>query len=229
MTDLKIHGLSVHYDIGTDRREVFSNASSDFSLGVNLISAPNGAGKSTLLKTIAGLVKADKGQLACDGIDLLRVARHARPCFLLQQNPMDTLAPELTVAENLFVALNNTAPFALGFNKQSVLTVLILQLEKLGVRPIRSARDSFWNKPVVTLSGGEAHCVAFYCALLSGFSVLADEPTTGLDEENFERLTTIMTALSTDRIILLTSHDSRMTSLANKHFTIRAGKIEPAM
>jgi ABC-type lipoprotein export system ATPase subunit len=78
----------------------------------------------------------------------------------------------------------------------------------------------------MTLSGGEAHCVAFYCALLSGNPILlADEPTTGLDANNFKRLTTLLNALAKDRIVLLTSHDSRVTPLANRHFTVGGGKI----
>lgn len=227
LQDLKIRDLSIHYDIGSERREVFNKASGEFSLGVNLIRGPNGTGKSTLLKSIVGLVHPSEGKLTYDGQDLSRIARHLRPCFLLQQNPMDTLAQELTVTENLFVAFDHAAPMALGFRPQAVLGELMSRLHDLEVSPIRSKNDSFWKKPVMTLSGGEAHCVAFYCALLSGNPILlADEPTTGLDANNFKRLTTLLNALAKDRIVLLTSHDSRVTPLADRRFTVGGGKIQ---
>lgn len=226
LNKLSIRNLTVCYDIGSERREVFNQASADFTLGVNLIRGPNGSGKSTLLKTIAGIVNSREGKLSYNGHDLLRINRHVRPCFLLQQNPMDTLASELTVAENLFVALNQITPLTLGFNKHSVFTELNMQLQHLGVSILKPESDLFWSKSVITLSGGEAHCVSFYCALLSGAPILlADEPTTGLDIENFQILTTIMQALASDRMILLTSHDSRLLSLADRHFTVGAGSI----
>lgn len=224
--ELKIKDISVHYDIGSEQRKVFINASCDFSLGINLIRGANGTGKSTLLKTIAGNVNLNGGRIMYNGHDLNHIAKHLRPCFLLQQNPMDTLAPDLTVIENLFVAFDHSTPFTFGFGGQKVLAVLLSELKKLGVSPIKPESDLFWQKPVITLSGGEAHCVALYCALLSGAQVLlVDEPTTGLDVENFKKLTSIIAALASRHIILLTSHDSRVDAIANKKFIVGSGKI----
>ena len=226
LNKLEIENLFVHYDIGAERRQVFNNASADFSIGVNLIRGPNGTGKSTLLRTIAGIIKPSEGKIKYNGNDLLRVSSHARPCFLVQQNPMDTLAPELTVTDNLFAVFCKAGPLAYGFDKHKVIAELASQLERLGISPIKPENDIFWLKPVMTLSGGEAHCVALYCAMLSGAPILlADEPTTGLDTDNFERLVTIIKALSADHIILLTSHDDRMTVFADEFLKVGSGMI----
>lgn len=226
MNKLSVKNVSVTYDIGSERREVFNTASAEFYEGINFIRGPNGTGKSTMLKSIAGIVKPIEGQVYYDGRDLLRVPQQDRPSFLLQQNPMDTLASDLTVAENIFVALHQASPLSLGFNKNKSLSHLILKLESVGVSPIKDPTDPFWNKLVVALSGGEAHCVAFYCALLSSAPILLiDEPTTGLDYVNFRRLKTIMKVLANDRIVLLTSHDNRVATLADRQFMVGKGKI----
>jgi len=224
--NITIKNLNVHYDIGSERRDVFKNAEIKFFRGINLIHGANGTGKSTLLKSIAGVVKPSTGQLYFYQKELFSIHSYKRPCFFLQQNPINTLSQELSVAENLFVALSKTAPQELGFNKKIVIDKLMEKLDLLNVPPIRHKNDIFWRKPVSMLSGGEAHCVSFYCGLLSESPILlADEPTNGLDKKNFEQLVIILKALAKSRIILLTSHDSRLSPIADRFYQIGNGII----
>lgn len=234
---LCVEDLCVHYDIGSERRVVFDGATAEFAQGINLIRGPNGTGKSTLLKTIYGLVAPTSGQVRCNGQNLVHVAPHRRPCYILLQNPMDTLGipnnrtggrqdAGLTVAENLFEAWRAASPIRLATHPEVVLKPLCAKLAAMGVSPIRPVDDPFWMKPVASLSGGEAHCVAAYCAILSDAALLlADEPTTGLDEENFLKLTALLKAIGKERIVLLTSHDTRVSPLADRSFVVGGGQI----
>ena len=223
---LGIRGLSVHYDIGSERRQVFRSASADFREGINLVRGPNGTGKSTLLKMIAGVVDHAEGVIDFGGRDLMHVAQHERPVFLIQQNPMETLAPDLTVAESVFVSTRGVRPWALGHRPKEAVKRLIGRLRGHGVEPIKPEDDSFWDKPIVTLSGGEAHCVALYCALMADSQILlADEPTPGLDAANFGRLTALLQVLAHGRIVIVTSHDTRMADVAHRHFAVGGGQI----
>ena len=223
---LEIRGLSVHYDIGSERRQVFRNASATLGEGINLVRGPNGTGKSTLLRTIAGVGNHVEGVIDFCGRDLMHVAQHERPCFLLQQDPMGALGRDQTVAESIFAHERGVQPWALGYRPREAVKRLVKRLRSHGVEPIRPEEAPFWDKPVATLSGGEAHCVALYCALMADSPILlADEPTPGLDAANFERLTVLLGVLARGRIVVVTSHDTRMVDVADKHFTVGGGQI----
>src|SRR5579871_4018031 len=64
----------------------------------------NGAGKSTMMRIVEGVVSPDTGTLAFDGAlrNLRRAAdAHALGVRIIHQEP--DIAPDLTVAENLFI------------------------------------------------------------------------------------------------------------------------------
>lgn len=221
-----LHDLHVCYDIGTERRDVFVNSSAVFGTGINLILGPNGTGKSTLLKTIYGEIQQRSGRLIWNEQELSHCASHQRPIYFMKQNPMDSLSPELSVSQNLFLANRVARTWEIKFSYRGIVSTLQEQLAIHGLNTIYGKADPFWDKPVRTLSGGEAHCVAAYCALMADAKILlADEPTTGLDLKNFDELTKLFRILAEDRIILLTSHDHRVDELARSRYTVGNGKI----
>lgn len=225
-TLLYIHNICVHYDIGPERRIVFDQANAEFPIGLTMIRGANGSGKSTMLATIAGLIEPTSGGMFYQGKNLLHEQPALRPVYIMHQDSMKTLAPHLTVTENLIAAFPRSTTVSIAFNH--VIAHLNTTLEKdYNTKLLRSIGDSFWNKPVANLSGGEAQCVALYCALLSGASILLiDEPTTGLDDVNYRKLIGLLEALKKDRIILLTSHDTRVIKVADHIYTITDYNLE---
>ncbi len=72
---------------------------------IHAVLGENGAGKSTLIKTIAGVVQADAGRILMEGAELRlvspNVARdHGIACVFQELS----LVPDLSVAENIFLA-----------------------------------------------------------------------------------------------------------------------------
>src|SRR6476659_11207265 len=70
----------------------------------------NGAGKSTLIRIITGAVEADDGSIELDGKPIQNVSpRLARSLGIAAIYQQPTLFPELSVAENLSLGLEQTS------------------------------------------------------------------------------------------------------------------------
>ena len=141
------------------------------------VMAPSGVGKTTLLRLILGLEKPDSGQIL--GVPLAKAA-------LFQE---DRLFPKLSALKNICMAV----PKCSEAQAKTVLSALGLS----------DCRD----KPVSTLSGGQARRVALARALVHGGKLLAlDEPFTGLDEESRLQATAAIRRYRHGRTLILVTH-----------------------
>lgn len=133
------------------------------------VSGPNGSGKSTLLNAIAGLEPAQvaDGTISLDGDDIVGLPPHERSrrglAFMRQR---DNVFPELTVDENLRLALGPEGPTRFGTSFPSW------------------ANDLPGRKRVGLLSGGQKQRIAWAMATLRHSRLLlADEPEAGVSGE----------------------------------------------
>lgn len=146
--------------------------------GCYCLMAPSGGGKTTLFRILAGLERADSGRLV--GFD------RAKLSMVFQE---DRLCEQLTAVTN--VAIAQTEP-----DRQEIRRELA-----------RILPESCLYQPVSTLSGGMKRRTAIARALLADSDVLLmDEPFTGLDEENREKVMAWVREKQGDRLLLLTTH-----------------------
>lgn len=130
----------------------------------------NGAGKTTFLGTVAGLIKANSGQMMFDGHDLSKIAPHKIPELGLVLVPEDRkLFSDLTVEENLKLGAYHPTARA---KMQETLADMFEMFPRLAERKFQSAGS---------LSGGEQQM----CAIARGLMALPkllmmDEPSLGL-------------------------------------------------
>jgi ABC-2 type transport system ATP-binding protein len=123
---------------------------------------PNGAGKTTLLSILAGILEPDSGSVSAPG-EIGWVPQHAG------------LYRRLTVAENLRL-------FARLAEVVEVEAAVERMLEQTGLGERR-------DDQVASLSGGNQQRVNIAIGLLAAPAVLLlDEPSTGLDPRQRERL-----------------------------------------
>ncbi|NLT26562.1 MAG: ATP-binding cassette domain-containing protein, partial [Microbacteriaceae bacterium] len=76
----------------------------------------NGAGKSTLLNAVSGRLPVDSGDIVIDGRSVRRLPDHARAKYIgrVFQDPMAGTAPDLSIEQNLALALQRGKPRGLG-------------------------------------------------------------------------------------------------------------------
>ncbi len=170
----------------------------DFSLsitsGVLGLLGPNGAGKSTLMRMIATVTRPTAGQISWDGVDI--TASPDRIRTVLGYLPQDFgIYPHLNPLEFLtYLAASRgiTGPAA---QKRINQLLDLVNLSDVRKRPLKS------------FSGGMKQRVGIAQALLNDPQVLiVDEPTAGLDPEERVRFRNLLTELSGERIVILSTH-----------------------
>jgi branched-chain amino acid transport system ATP-binding protein len=142
----------------------------------------NGAGKTTLLKAIMGLVRAERGSIVKDGVDLTSLPAWQVPKQAVAYVPQGRrLFAEMSVAENLQIGLNarDSKPEV----REAVLDLFPVLRDRLKQRS-------------GTLSGGEQQMLAMARALCVEPDVLLlDEPTEGLMPSMIARIRETVTKL----------------------------------
>ncbi len=166
-----------------------------------LILGKSGSGKTTQLNLLAGLIKPHAGQILLDGVDLTTLEGQRLDLFrgknigIVFQKPH--LLPPLTVKENLQMAKY------LSKKKGQDISSL---LNELGL-------EGKANSAVMTLSEGEAQRVSIARALVTEPKViLADEPTSSLDDENTEKVINLLKtqAKKIGAALVIVTHDHRV-------------------
>ncbi len=128
----------------------------------------SGSGKSTILRIIAGLEEPESGAVLWQGQVLREVPTHKRGFGLMFQDY--ALFPHKTVAQNI----------AFGLQLQGLKDREISRRVKDGLESIRM--ESFSDRPITELSGGEQQRVALARALApSPRLLMLDEPLGALD------------------------------------------------
>jgi ABC-2 type transport system ATP-binding protein len=170
----------------------------DFSLtlvpGILGLCGPNGAGKSTLMRILATITKPTKGTVLWNGVDIQQKPNSVRE--VLGYLPQDFgVYPNLNVIEFLeYIAAIK------GLDARSAkqrINELLQVVNLIGVR----------KQPLGEYSGGMKQRVGIAQALLNDPELLiVDEPTAGLDPEERVRFRNLLSELSGDRIVILSTH-----------------------
>lgn len=170
----------------------------------HLVLGQSGSGKTTLLHILAGLLKPSKGQVVIAGEDLTALSGDALDRFrgrhigiVFQQLH---LLPTLTVEQNLLLA-----PFMAGLPQDVSRVREVLQNLDVGDKA-----HAYPNE----LSQGQRQRVAIARAVMNRPSVLlADEPTSSLDDQRAEQVLHLLTAQADAHgaTLLIATHDHRIT------------------
>lgn len=182
----------------------------------------SGCGKSTLLNIIAGLLRADAGQLTCDGRVLDAPAmskhvpmRHRRFAMVFQDF---SLWPHMRVQENVGFGLRIT-----GVGRRERQQRVAQALDRVSMSPFAQAYPG-------ELSGGQQQRVAIARALVVEPRVLLmDEPLSALDTRLRESLREEVAVLirELNMTAVYVTHDQlEAFAVGDQVAVMRAGQIE---
>ena len=162
--------------------------------GVLGLLGPNGAGKSTLMRILATITRPTAGRVLWNGTDIKREPDTLRA--VLGYLPQDFgIYPNLSAVEFLeYLAAVKGLDAARARNRIGELLALVNLAD--------AAR-----RPLGGFSGGMRQRVGIAQALLNDPQLLiVDEPTAGLDPEERVRFRNLLSELSGERIVILSTH-----------------------
>lgn len=170
----------------------------------------NGAGKTTTMRLMVGIYKPSKGSVLIDGHNPIdeHVVVSSKIGYLPENNPLYT---DMEVWEYIsFIAKIK------GSNKKDILKLIS-----------QTGLENHLNKKIETLSRGFKQRVGLTAALLGDPDILIlDEPTTGLDPIEQEKIRHLIGALSKNKTILFSTHIlSEVEDVATRLIILKDGSL----
>jgi putative ABC transport system ATP-binding protein len=215
---LKIRNLTKSYRSAGEQVAVLRGVDLDVAAGESVaLTGESGSGKSTLLHLIAGLDRADSGEVRLDETIVSELAdagraalRRERLGLVFQQF---NLIPSLNVADNLAFQARIAHRYDDIWHTELV--------ERLGLGELLKRYPE-------QLSGGQQQRVAIGRALaIKPLLLLADEPTGNLDEATADDVLRLARDLVTRTGcgFLMVTHSTRLAATLNRQVHLHAGLI----
>lgn len=211
--------LTKTYGTGDTAVSALRGVTVEFPAGTfTAIMGPSGSGKSTLMHCLAGLDRADDGEVYVGGKEItalsdreLTKVRRDRVGFVFQSF---NLIPTLTALQNIVLPLDLAG-------RKPDRERLAAVAGSLGIH------DRLQHRPG-ELSGGQQQRVAIARALVMRPDVLfADEPTGALDSTTASTLLSFLRASCRDlgQTIVMVTHDPIAASFADRALMLSDGRI----
>ncbi|HEX8810595.1 MAG TPA: ABC transporter ATP-binding protein, partial [Terracidiphilus sp.] len=189
--NLSIENVSKRYGGGN---WALRNFSLQLGPGVLGLLGPNGAGKTTLMSILATITRATEGRVVWNGTDLA-----ADPDAL--RSTLGYLPQDFGVYPNLnAVEFLEYLAAVKGLDSAAAKRRIEELLNVVNLTDVR-------KRPLGGYSGGMKQRVGIAQALLNDPQLLiVDEPTAGLDPEERVRFRNLLSELSGERVVILSTH-----------------------
>jgi inositol transport system ATP-binding protein len=187
---------------------------------IHALLGENGAGKSTLLKILSGAQQPDAGHISLGGASVKLASPHdAQRLGIVTIYQEFTLAPNMSVAENVFIGREPGAGPFVNWRKMAEDTRAITDRLGLGLRPRALVRD---------LSVAEQQMVEIARALsMRSRLIVMDEPTSALSAAEVDKLYRIVRDLKSQgiSIIFVTHRLEEVMKVCDRYTVLRDGRL----
>ena len=178
-----------------------------------LLLGSSGSGKSTLLNIIAGLLKPQNGEVILDETSIYNLSTRDMDQFRGQKIGIVFQKPHFIKSLNIYDNIAIASSLA-GLPIDAKRISLLLETLGLGGKAKKYAEE---------LSQGQLQRASIARALVNHPSVLiADEPTSSLDDENAENVISLLTeqAASSHASLIVATHDNRVRNRLSKEYLL---------
>ena len=182
--------------------------------GVYGLLGVNGAGKTTLMRMLCTIIRPTEGKIRWNGKDIFELGETYRG--ILGYLPQEFgYYPDMSIYDYLMYIAS------IKGIRQSVAKQRIDQLLR------QVALSKYKKRRMRTLSGGMIRRVGIAQAMLNNPKILVlDEPTAGLDPNERVRFRNLISELSENRLVLLSTHIvSDVEFIANEIILMKDGKF----
>lgn len=188
-----------------------------------IITGRSGSGKTTLLNLIAGLTQPTAGEVLLEQVALWRLPdaqqsqfRNQNIGFVFQ---FPSLLPSLTTLEN--VMLPTIAVRSNGHPRVPAKEAAVRLLEEVGLA------DKLHAYPRQLSAGQQQRVVVARSLINDPELLLADEPTSNLDEQTEQEIMCLFRSIHAERqiTILLVTHTTELASFGTRSVRMSGGEV----
>lgn len=215
-----LNAINISKDIKNGKSKILDNLNLIVHKGDSIaIKGRSGSGKTTLLNILGGMTFADSGKLLFRDCNLEKATLYDLSYY--RRNHVGFVTQTFNLLDDRNVFENIALPlYYNNLDKKSIKNVVISTLKKLDM-------ESFVNREIKTLSGGEKQRIAIARAMVKNPDIiLADEPTGSLDENTEESILSIFRELKKDGItLIIVTHDNNVANSCDIIYNLKDGKL----
>ncbi|WP_454855417.1 sugar ABC transporter ATP-binding protein [Rhizobium binxianense] len=187
---------------------------------VTTLFGENGAGKSTLMKILSGVVQPTSGEIILDGSPItFTSSTHARECGISIIHQELSLAPNLSVRDNIFMGREIIRGGVVDFAEEERQTRALMEELEEDIDPLTRVED---------LRLGQQQIVEIARALSVNSRILImDEPTSALSATEVEVLFKVIHDLTSRgvSIVYISHHLEEALQITNHAVVLRDGNM----
>ncbi|MBY2915659.1 sugar ABC transporter ATP-binding protein [Rhizobium leguminosarum] len=187
---------------------------------VTTLFGENGAGKSTLMKILSGVAQPSSGEIILDGSPIsFSSSTHARECGISIIHQELSLAPNLSVRDNIFMGREIIKGGVVDFAEEERQTWALMEELEEDIDPLTRVED---------LRLGQQQIVEIARALSVNSRILImDEPTSALSATEVEVLFKVIHDLTSRgvSIVYISHHLEEALQITNHAVVLRDGNM----
>lgn len=216
---IEMKNISYHYP--ESKQQIFESANLTVLKGQSVgIMGPSGAGKSTVVDILLGLLRAQEGQILCDGVDIF--SNYEGWLARIGYIPQSIYLVDETIRENIAFGIDDDK-----ISEERIWEVLKeAQLDEF-IRTLPEGLDTTIGDRGVRLSGGQRQRLGIARALYNNPEILVfDEATSALDNDTEQAVMDAVNSFHGKKTMVIIAHRLNTIEKCDVIYKVADGKIE---